>query len=102
MQGNICLSDEAKIVSGGGFGGFGWYEEQGGKTRKAGVDLSDLRCSMELDELFHPPPAPLAGLVFAFCLVFSLCKGLTEIGQRYEIPSVPQCGQAPVSHPHTL
>lgn len=53
----------------GSLRGFGWCKEQSGKTRKF---LADLRCSVELDELFHPPSAPLAGLASASCLVISL------------------------------
>ncbi len=30
------------------------------------------------------------------------CKGLAEISQRSETPSVPHCEQAFASHPYTL
>lgn len=60
---------------------------------------------MDWNKLLHPLSTLLSGMVFAFRLVSSfcgMCKGLAEISQRSETPSVPHCEQTFASHPYTL
>lgn len=49
------------------------------------------RCSMDLDELLHPLSSLLTGVVFAFCLVFSLCGSLQGAGRDQPKIRNPLC-----------
>lgn len=63
------------------------------------------RHSMDWNELHHPLKSLLSGMVFAFHLVFSfcgMCKGMAEISQRSETPSVPHWTDVCLTSLHTV